>query len=717
MYKQDRPSPTSGLRETPLCDGVWTGMVIIITGTALFLLGETLRRGFFPHAPVLVADLLNATLVAVILTVFITLTLRRRAELLQAKRALRAREEHYRMLFNHGSEAIFVYPLQEDGTPGRFVEVNDMAPHMLGYSKEELLELWPQDLEVSSTPAYGGPPCVVNGLKVKNRVPRETSYRTKDGALVPVEVCTLFFEMNGQKMIMASARDISKRKEAQAKAGRQKTYFRQLFELCPLGIAMLDRNLQVLQANTAFEQLFHYPAAEAVGRSIYEVTAPAEASPPHPLLPGSNPMRRESVRRRKSGGTVPVSVLTYPIIIDDKQVGTYAIYEDITQRKETEEQLRYLSYYDALTGLHNRAYFEEQGLRFDAERGPAGIIVCDIDGLKLINDSLGHRAGDRLLKATADILRYSFREDDVIARIGGDEFAVLSAQGEPAVTRSAGRIRKGVDLYNKTHDKLPLSLSIGLAVRSHDSEDIRQVFKRADDNMYREKLHRSRSVRSALMQTLMKALEARDFITEGHAARMEAQITAFGRALDLPSGMINDLRLLARFHDIGKVGTPDHILFKPGPLTPEETAEMQRHSEIGYRIAQASPDLIPISDWILAHHEWWNGQGYPRGLEGKEIPLACRIISIVDAFDAMTSDRPYRKAMSVGDAVQELKRCAGTQFDPELVKVFTDMLASESCPAACTPFGAQHTDGKPAKAAPVGMPNKSKPKTAAMRGK
>jgi len=192
--------------------------------------------------------------------------------------------------------------------------------------------------------------------------------------------------------------------------------------------------------------------------------------------------------------------------------------------------------------------------------------------------------------------------------------------------------------------------------------------------MYREKLHRSQSARSAIVQTLMKALEARDHITEGHADRLQNLVVNLAMAIELPEHRINDLRLLAQFHDIGKVGIPDRILLKPGPLTTEEANEMWRHCEIGYRIAMSSPDLIPIADWILKHHEWWNGKGYPLGLKGEEIPLECRILPIVDAYDAMTSDRPYRKAMSHEKAVRELRRCAETQFDPLLVDILEPLL-------------------------------------------
>jgi HD-GYP domain-containing protein (c-di-GMP phosphodiesterase class II) len=173
---------------------------------------------------------------------------------------------------------------------------------------------------------------------------------------------------------------------------------------------------------------------------------------------------------------------------------------------------------------------------------------------------------------------------------------------------------------------------------------------------------------------MMRALKARDFITEGHADRLQVLVVRMARVLELPERTVNDLRLLAQFHDIGKVGVPDSILFKKGSLSKAEYSIMQRHCEIGHRIALSAPELVLIADWILKHHEWWNGEGYPLGLKGDEIPLECRILALADAYDAMTSDRPYRKAMSHEEAVSEIKRHAGTQFDPNLVPRFLEIL-------------------------------------------
>ncbi|SMD14767.1 bifunctional diguanylate cyclase/phosphohydrolase [Sporomusa malonica] len=351
-------------------------------------------------------------------------------------------------------------------------------------------------------------------------------------------------------------------------------------------------------------------------------------------------------------------------------------------RKKLEERLTYLSMHDPLTGLFNRAYFAAELERLnDPLFAPVGMIVGDLDGLKLINDTWGHQSGDSLLKAAAGILTANSPPNTIVTRIGGDEFVILlpnaTLQSLEVLSR---RITKSVDAYNLSTplaEGIVLSISLGFALADSYPASLQDVFKSADNNMYREKLHRSQSNRSAIVQTAMKLLEARDFITEGHGDRLQQLVARMGMLLRLPENRITDLKLLAQFHDIGKVGIPDHILFKPGKLTVEEFNQMKRHSEIGFRIAHASPDLSIIADYILKHHEWWNGTGYPMGLTAENIPLECRILSIADAYDAMTSDRPYRKALSHTQATCELRRFAGIQFDPDLIEPFVEIVEKQ----------------------------------------
>jgi diguanylate cyclase (GGDEF)-like protein len=337
-----------------------------------------------------------------------------------------------------------------------------------------------------------------------------------------------------------------------------------------------------------------------------------------------------------------------------------------------------ISIHDHLTGLYNRGYFENnfEGLACKNNL-PLGLVMCDLDGLKIINDTFGHAMGDFYLITIARLLLESFRQKDVAARIGGDEFAIImtnTTEGE--IKENILRLNRKIEWFNQQQTvSIPLSVSCGYAFReSCSAGETDKMIKEAEHYMYREKLHHRQSIKSEMVQSMISLLKARDYITEGHAERMQDMASRLALAAGVREGDISDIRLLAQFHDIGKVGIPDHVLHKPGILNEDEMREMRRHPEIGSIIAEASIDLMPIADGILKHHEWWDGNGYPMGLKGENIPVACRIIAIVDAYDVMVNDRPYRKAMSKSEAIKELKKFAGSQFDPHLVALFIELL-------------------------------------------
>jgi diguanylate cyclase (GGDEF)-like protein/PAS domain S-box-containing protein len=456
------------------------------------------------------------------------------------------------------------------------------------------------------------------------------------------------------------------------------TRFREMVEHAPmLAIHGFDGEGRILYWNRTAEKLYGLAKEEVLGQ---KVTAERMGDALHrqfqqvlrnPPITGKEQVWEEEVLNPLGQQK---SVLSFVMPVgDSQQVNEFMRMDvDISQNKRMKKELDFSSTHDQLTGLCNRNFFEQAMVRLEKSGdGCDGVIVCDLDGLKLVNDTMGHQAGDALLIAAANILQRLFRSSDVVARVGGDEFAILlSTGGQAAVAAAAARIEEQVTVHNQTSPNLRLSLSVGFALREKSGQPIQDLFIAADNNMSRKKLHLSQSTRSSVVQTLAKALEARDFITEGHADRLESMVVAVARELGFSEHRLSDLRLLDKFHDIGKVGIKDQILFKPAKLTDEETAAMRQHCTIGYRIAQASPELTPIADWIYKHHEWWDGSGYPLGLVGESIPLECRILAIADAFDAMVSDRPYRKGLSQAYAVEELYRYAGSQFDPELVPVF-----------------------------------------------
>ncbi|HSV30456.1 MAG TPA: PAS domain S-box protein [Atribacteraceae bacterium] len=348
--------------------------------------------------------------------------------------------------------------------------------------------------------------------------------------------------------------------------------------------------------------------------------------------------------------------------------------QDITERKKKEEHIRHLSFHDHLTDLYNRVFIEKEIRRLnDIGEIPLGVILCDLNGLKLVNDAFGHLEGDKLLKLCAWTLQLSCRSQDLIGRWGGDEFIALLPQGnETVLTEVTERI--AYHSREASTDLMPFSLSLGWAVRTDVLQPIDELIAFAEERMYRCKLTESRSARSSIIASLERSLQESTQETQEHATRLRELAQRMGKALHLSSNEINDLELLARLHDIGKISIPRHILDKPLALTPQEWEVVKKHPEVGYRIALSSPDLHPIAEAILAHHEHWDGAGYPQGLRREEIPLLSRIASVLDAFDVMISGRPYKKPRQLSEALQELQRCAGSQFDPRVVEVFSGLM-------------------------------------------
>ncbi len=562
-----------------------------------------------------------------------------------------------------------------DGGTGITVGDRQVANWLIGQVRDEMLDdsyyrLYAEELGLDETQL----------LEALSQVPQMPRKRF-------AQICQAL-HLIGEQLSMLALSNAKQRKvieqfqQAQAALRESEDRYRTLVQKSSEAIVLIDPETRtVIESNLHFQELIGYSQIELETMSIYNfVLGSREAIDRYydEILPVQHELPVEARQfRHKSGRIVEVERSGALVHLKGKTVYMVTA-RDVTERKYIEEKMNYLSYHDMLTGLYNRTFFEEEMIRRDkCGEESVGLIIFDLDGLKLVNDSFGHEQGDDLLVRTAELIKECFGEADLVARIGGDEIAVLMKNSSPALMEAAmGNVYAAVAKLQKNPRRIPISLSAGSAFRSDKNVSMRELFCEADNKMYRGKLHRSQSTRSAIVQTVMSLLEARDFITEGHADRLQEMLIRLARAAGLPESRMTDLRLLAQFHDIGKVGIPDRILLKPGALVPDELVEMRRHCEIGHRIAHSSPDLMPVADWVLKHHEWWNGEGYPLGLAGERIPVECRILSIADAYDAMTSDRPYRKAMSHAAAVAELRRCAGTQFDPALVELFIG-----TCPA------------------------------------
>ncbi|MEA4882842.1 MAG: diguanylate cyclase [Clostridia bacterium] len=337
-------------------------------------------------------------------------------------------------------------------------------------------------------------------------------------------------------------------------------------------------------------------------------------------------------------------------------------------------KLTFLSCHDSLTGLYNRTYLQKRLAEMDSKDSlPMSVVVGDMNGLKLVNDALGHAQGDRLIVKAAEILRSVCRDEDIMVRWGGDEFVIIMPQVDrTSALDRCDRIRAACAQADP--DPVPVSIALGVATRMAMSQDVGDVLNSAETRMRRSKFMESNSVRGTLIYSLRKALSESTHETEEHSARLQKLAWELGRAIGLPDDRLDDLALLCVLHDIGKVGIPDDILVKPASLTPPEWEIMRKHPEIGARIVEGSYELAHIADSIRAHHERWDGSGYPKGLAGEAIPMAARILSVIDAYDVMVHERPYKRALAKEEAMQEIQRCAGAQFDPLIAELFLEVM-------------------------------------------
>lgn len=447
-----------------------------------------------------------------------------------------------------------------------------------------------------------------------------------------------------------------------------------------------DGNIQIM--NDVAEALTGWDKKEAYGQPFEEIfqiinefTREKASSPVEMVFKTgkTSELEENTILIKKNGDEIPVEDSAAPILDNEGNItGVVIVFRDFTDKKQKQQRISYLSYHDQLTGLYNRYFFEKAIVDLDNDQNlPLSVAMLDVNGLKLTNDAFGHQIGDKLLQAITDGIKKVCRSGDVASRIGGDEFVLILPKTD---RKESEKLIKNIyqELEKKKIKNIIISVSIGWETKTSSCQNIMEVYSKAEENMYRKKLIESQNMRKKTIQVIIKTLNESYIIEKTHAENVSKISRKIGEAMHLDTELLQEIETAGLLHDIGKIALSSSIFEKPGKLTTTEYQTIKRHAEVGYHILKSVDTYSNLSDYVLAHHERWDGTGYPRGLKDTEIPLVARIITVADSYDALTSDRPYRKAFAKEDAINELIRCAGTQFDPNIIQVIVDLAKNGS---------------------------------------
>ena len=558
---------------------------------------------------------------------------------------------------------------------GNFVKVNKEWERILGYTTDELCKrnflefVHPDDIQDTLNAMSK----LSNQEPVMNFINR---YQTKDGTYRIIE----WRSQPYGKLIYAAARDITEHKNLNSLIYAEKERLRTTLLSIGDGVISADHDGRILLMNKVAEEITGWKQEEAIGKFVQDVyqtenVREREGTPnsTNHLINNSDLNKMDTLKYLKSkvGSERLIEEKMTPVKgADEETTGTVLVFRDVEESVQKQSKIEYLSYHDQLTGLFNRRYFEiELNRQNQLNELPITIVIIDINNMKLTNDVFGHAVGDLLLKKISEMMLSVCRKSDVIARIGGDEFAIVLPKTS---AEEASVLIKRLDenIFEEKINGLSLSIAYGFETKVNSETDLIEVLKIADDNMYKQKAVEGNKNRARTKQLIIKSLNEKSPHEAEHARNVSELCRLFSVALDLPESNMEELVLLGYLHDIGKVVINEGILNNPDLIEEGDWDEIRRHPEAGYRILMALKEPTPIAEYCLTHHERWDGKGYPKGLKGADIPWQSRVVAIVETYEALISGRPYKLAVEKETAIQILKENVGKQFDPELVDVF-----------------------------------------------
>lgn len=376
------------------------------------------------------------------------------------------------------------------------------------------------------------------------------------------------------------------------------------------------------------------------------------------------------------GSCFDVEYHSYPQVKNGEIIGAVVTFMDISDRKQKEAEIQYLNCHDMLTGLHNRRSFEENRTKIDnTDNLPLSVIFADINGLKMTNDIFGHSAGDELIKKSSEILQQVCRQNDVVARVGGDEFILLLPN---TTTEYAEKILSLIQSEFATArvKAIKCSISLGLDTKRSPEQPLDEIMANAENAMYKDKTMNRKFINKNIIDTIIETLHVRNPQEKQKSISVSELCADVGTALNLMETEVNKLKRAGYLYNIGKIVLDEDILTKE-ILSTEEFEKVQQHPAVGYRILSLFDDTLDLAEYVYAHHERWDGKGYPRGVKGEQIPLLSRIIAIAETYNHVLNSGNLTLKERKLAALDVINNSAGTQFDPQIAKLFAQMIKSE----------------------------------------
>ncbi len=597
--------------------------------------------------------------------------------------ALFTSEEQHRLLTTQMDLGFALHEMiyDEKGNPidYRFISVNDSYELLTGLKREDIigktvLEVIP-NVEKYWIETYGKVATTGQPIKFERYSKEITKYFS----------ISAYSPRKGQFALVID--DVTSRKHIELERYRIQDLLAHTLNSIGDAVIATDTNGIITGINPVACTLTGWSELEAIGQSFTQVFNVAFEDGSAPI---DNPIKRalttnsvvelakhailisrNQTRRFVEDTAAPIKNA------DNENIGAVIIFRDITEKKQKEDEVIYASEHDYLTDLHNRRYYFDQFHYLNQPQFyPLGLMMFDVNGLKRLNDAFGHHVGDEALIMIGNSLRDVFEEKDIVSRIGGDEFAALLPNTN-AETLQAYKEKLVNSIKLRPINKIELSIAVGYVLITSTHKDIDEMQKLAEHHMYSHKSIVGASVRSKAISAILETLTDKYDVEKRHSAEVSRLCKQIGIELELREDELKELEQAGMFHDIGKISIPDSILDKPGKLTDKEFDIIKTHTQAGYQILRAADEYSDLAIHALHHHERWDGKGYPGGIKGEDIPLYCRIINVVDAYEAMTADRPYRNKLSKEYAVSEIIRCAGTQFDPNIAKLFVEKVLKE----------------------------------------